>query len=156
MRARAVIGSVIASVGILAGGWEIGAGLAGTTVASTPSAGTGDTSTPSTGTTSTESPSSTSTATDADGTWTGASVDTRFGPVQVQVTIAGGAITDVSAIHLTDHDGKSIQISNRAAPLLRDEVLAAQSADVRIISGATYTSQAYLSSLQSALDQAGF
>jgi uncharacterized protein with FMN-binding domain len=48
-----------------------------------------------------------------------------------------------------------VQISNRAAPILRDEVLAAQSASVANVSGATYTTRAYLSSLQSALDQAG-
>jgi uncharacterized protein with FMN-binding domain len=92
----------------------------------------------------------------ADGTYTGASVSTRFGDVQVQVTISGGAITDVTALHLTDHDGRSVQISNQAAPMLRSEVLSAQTANVNMIGGATYTSDAYLTSLQSALDQAGF
>jgi uncharacterized protein with FMN-binding domain len=92
----------------------------------------------------------------ADGTYTGSSVDTRFGSVQVSVTISGGAITDVTALKLTDHESRSVQISNRAAPVLREEVLAAQSADVSNVSGATYTSDAYLESLQSALDQAGF
>jgi uncharacterized protein with FMN-binding domain len=83
-------------------------------------------------------------------------VGTRFGNVQVQVTVAGGTITDLTALQLTDSDGRSVQISNRAAPILRQEVLASQSANVANVSGATYTSQAYLSSLQSALDQAGF
>lgn len=104
---------------------------------------------------STDTTGTTSTAV-VDGTYTGASVSTRFGDVQVSVTISGGAITDVTALQLTDHDGKSVQISNRAAPILREEVLAAQSSAVSNVSGATYTTRAYLSSVQSALDQAGF
>jgi uncharacterized protein with FMN-binding domain len=90
----------------------------------------------------------------AGGTYAGAVVQTRFGSVQVQITVKAGAITDVTALKLTDDDRKSIQISNRAAPLLRSEVLAAQSADVQTISGATVTSDAYLTSLQAAIDAA--
>ena len=75
--------------------------------------------------------------------------------MQVQVTVSGGSITDVTALQLTNADGRSVQISNRAAPILRDEVLASQSAQVSNVSGATYTTQAYLESLQFALDQAG-
>lgn len=92
----------------------------------------------------------------ADGTYTGEAVPTRFGSVQVSVTISGGAITDVTALKLTDADGRSVQISNQAAPILRQEVLTAQSADVSIVSRATYTSDAYLQSVQSALDAAGW
>jgi uncharacterized protein with FMN-binding domain len=95
-------------------------------------------------------------AASADGTYSGSTVGTRFGDVQVQVTISGGAITDVTALQLTDHDGRSVSISNRAAPILRDEVLQAQSSSVSLVSGATYTSAAYLQSLQAALDAAGF
>ncbi len=90
-----------------------------------------------------------------DGTFDGETVTTRYGDVQVQVTVSGGSITEVTALKLTDKERKSVQISNRAAPLLRSEVLASQSADVSTIGGATYTSDAYLTSLQSALDQAG-
>jgi uncharacterized protein with FMN-binding domain len=72
----------------------------------------------------------------------------------VQITVQAGKITDVTALQLTDAERKSVQISNRAAPLLRTEVLAAQSADVQTISGATVTSDAYLNSLQAALDAA--
>ncbi|WP_382306122.1 FMN-binding protein [Herbiconiux sp. UC225_62] len=89
------------------------------------------------------------------GTFTGSSVQTRFGNVQVQITVQDGAITDVTALHLTDRDPRSVSISNRAAPVLRQQVLAAQSANVQGVSGATYTTDGYLSSLQSALDQAG-
>ncbi len=94
-------------------------------------------------------------ATAASGTFTGSSVSTRYGDVQVQIVVAGGTITDVKALRLTDADGRSVQISNRAAPLLRSEVLSSQSARVSSVGGATYTSDAYLGSLQSALDQAG-
>jgi uncharacterized protein with FMN-binding domain len=125
---------VLASIGVLIVGWQAGA------VASTaPSA--------------VQTTSSGSTATDA--TYTGDDVNTRFGSVQVQISVSGGQITDVAAIQLTDQDRRSIQISNRAAPVLRSEVLQSQSASVSNVSGATYTSDAYLASLQSAIDQAG-
>ena len=90
----------------------------------------------------------------AAGTYDGVVVQTRFGAVQVQITVSSGTITDVTALQLTDAERKSVQISNRAAPLLRAEVLAAQSAGVQTISGATVTSVAYLNSLQAALDAA--
>ena len=89
-----------------------------------------------------------------DGTYTGATEQTQFGDVQVKVTVSGGKITDVSALHLTDREFRSVQISNQAAPILRQEVLSAQTANVDFVSGATYTSDGYLSSVQSALDQA--
>ncbi len=94
-------------------------------------------------------------ATAPSGSFTGSSVNTRYGDVQVQIVVASGTITDVKALRLTDADGRSVQISTRAAPILRSEVLSSQSARVSSVGGATYTSDAYLSSLQSALDQAG-
>lgn len=90
-----------------------------------------------------------------DGTYTGVVSRTPYGPVQVAVTVTGGALADVTAVQLTNDGGRSVQISNRAAPILRQEALAAGSANVQMVSGATYTSQGYLTSLQSALDQAG-
>lgn len=171
MRTRAAIASILASTAVLVGGWELG--TAGTTVsaptadsgassgsdraptaASTPSASGSPTAsaTPSPATTPAASAAP---AASTDGTFTGAAESTRYGDVQVQITVSGGAITDVTALQLTDKDGRSVSISNRAAPILRSEVLAAQSANVHSVSGATYTSDAYLSSLQSAIDQAG-
>lgn len=93
-------------------------------------------------------------ASKAVGTYAGTSVQTRFGTVQVQITVKAGVITDVTALHLTNNEQRSVQISNRAAPLLRSEVLSAQSANVQTIGGATVTSDAYLTSLQAALDAA--
>ncbi len=81
-------------------------------------------------------------------------MQTRFGPVQVQISVGSGKISEVSALQLTNEDRRSVQISNYAAPVLRSEVLQAQSANVQTVSGATVTSSAYLTSLQSALDAA--
>ncbi len=89
------------------------------------------------------------------GTIVGATETTQFGDVQVEIVVTAGKITDVKALHLTDQGGRSVQISNRAAPILRSEVLASQSAHVNSVSGATYTTAGYLSSVQSALDKAG-
>lgn len=89
----------------------------------------------------------------ADGVWTGPPVGTRWGDVQVAVTIRGGSIAGVEALSLPD-EGKSVAINSRAAPRLEAEAVAAQSARLDIVSGATYTSRAYATSLQAALDQA--
>lgn len=183
MRIRAVVSATLASAGILLAGWQSGAhvaesasavgtaaGTAGTGAtgtgsaksglgssaggSSSGSAASGDTSS-GTGTSgSSGSSGSSSGSSSAGGTFTGDSVQTRFGSVQVQIIVSGGKITDVKALQLTDEDRRSVQISNRAAPLLRSEVLQAQSANVQTISGATVTSSAYLTSLQAALDAA--
>ena len=86
------------------------------------------------------------------GQLTGTAVDIGYGIVQVQVTMQNGAITDVQALQLPS-GGHSGQVSSYAAPQLRSEALAAQSAQINTVSGATYTSQGYMQSLQSALDQ---
>ena len=82
-------------------------------------------------------------------------VDTRYGPVQVEVTLDGSTITAITAIQLPGGDRRSEQISNRAEPTLQSEALQAQSANIDGVSGATYTSDAYAQSLQAALDDAG-
>lgn len=89
-------------------------------------------------------------------TATGAVAQNQYGPVQVQVTVAGGQIKDVAAVQLPQRDGKSAEISQFAAPQLQSEVMAAQSAQIDGVSGASYTSQGYETSLQSALDQLGY
>jgi uncharacterized protein with FMN-binding domain len=85
---------------------------------------------------------------------TGSAVDIGYGTVQVQVTIQNGTITDIQPIQLPG-GGHSGQVSSYAAPQLRSEALQAQSAQIDTISGATYTSEGYIQSLQSALTQAG-
>ncbi len=89
-----------------------------------------------------------------DGTVTGQVVQTRFGPVQVQVTISAGKITDVTALQLPSDRQRSAEISQIVEPMLKSEALTAQSAQIDLVSGATYTSDGYAQSLQSALDQA--
>ena len=88
------------------------------------------------------------------GTVTGPVVTTRFGPVQVEVTIAGGKVTQVTAVELPSDHPRSEAISQYAEPILRSEAVQAQSAQIDLVSGATYTSVAYERSLQAALDQA--
>jgi hypothetical protein len=84
----------------------------------------------------------------------GPDVPNRYGDVQVQVTLSGGNITDVKALQLPFDRQRSAEISQIAGPMLRSEVLQVQSANIDIISGATYTSQSYAQSVQAALDQA--
>jgi uncharacterized protein with FMN-binding domain len=84
---------------------------------------------------------------------TGDSVDTRWGPVQVKVTRANGKITDVEAVVYPTENPRDQEINAQALPILKQEVLAAQNAQIDMVSGATVTSTGYISSLQSALDK---
>ncbi len=86
-------------------------------------------------------------------TITGAAISYFYGTAQVQVTLVNGKITDVTALQLPT-DGRSGRISQQVEPILRSEVVSAQSAQINLVSGATYTSDAYAQSLQAALDQA--
>ena len=104
--------------------------------------------------TPTPSPSPSPSPTALNGTFTGADVPNRFGDVQVRVVISNGRITDVQALRLPTDRAESAYISQQVGPWLRTEVLQAQSANIDIISGATYTSQSYAQSLESALQQA--
>jgi uncharacterized protein with FMN-binding domain len=88
-------------------------------------------------------------------TVTGDAVDTMFGPVQVQLTVSGGEITAANAVEYPTERQRDVEINQYAVPVLDQEVLQAQSAQIDAVSGATYTSQGYLQSLQSALDKAG-
>jgi uncharacterized protein with FMN-binding domain len=86
---------------------------------------------------------------------TGAVADTRWGPVQVQITVANGSITNVSVVQYPNSNGRDQEINAQALPILIQETLKSQSASIDMVSGATYTSDGYLTSLQSALDSAG-
>jgi uncharacterized protein with FMN-binding domain len=86
----------------------------------------------------------------------GQSVNTRFGPVQVAAMFgADGVLCDVKVLEFPNDRSRSVRINEVALPILRDEVLAAKSADINIVSGATITSDAYATSLQSILDRRG-
>ena len=165
MSTRAKIASAAVSAGVLLIGWQ--ASVHGSVASSaTTSSGTTATSQPSSSAThpTTAAPSSqaalpnSATAGQAaggyiDGTYTGSAYSNEFGSWTVTVTIADGQITDVTA-STTAQDHHSQGINTQAVPRLRTQVLTAQSAHVDTISGATLTSKSYLSSLQSALDEA--
>jgi hypothetical protein len=89
-------------------------------------------------------------------TATGNVAQTRWGPVQVQVRIAGGKITEVRALQYPTGNDRDAEINGFALPRLRAEVLQAQSARIDAVGGATVTSDGYVTSLQSALDAAHF
>ncbi len=88
------------------------------------------------------------------GSFTGSDFPNRFGDVVVRVVITNGHLSDVQAVQLPSDRARSAYISQVAGPMLRSEVLQAQSANIDIISGATYTSQSYAQSVESALQQA--
>jgi uncharacterized protein with FMN-binding domain len=120
--------------------------VAGTTETPT----TGATTAPATAATSAAKATSTYT-----GTVTGTAADTRWGPVQVKVTLAAGKITAVDVVEVPDSNDRDQEINADAVPQLVQETLQAQNAQIDMVSGATYTSDGYVTSLQSALDQAG-
>lgn len=115
-------------------------------------------STPSTGTASpapsTAAPAAPAAPAASSGSFTGSSVDTRWGAVQVQITVQDGKITQAQAVEYPQNNGRDQQINAYAVPTLNQEVVTAQSANIDAVSGATVTSGGYLQSLQSAIDQA--
>ncbi|MGV8909255.1 MAG: FMN-binding protein [Propionicimonas sp.] len=89
-----------------------------------------------------------------DGTYTGDTVQTRWGPVQVEITVKNGRITSADAVQVPSGNPKDRQINAYAVPILNSAAVAAQSASIDAVSGATVTSDGYLESLQSAIDAA--
>lgn len=177
MSNRAKLAAAVVSTGVIALGWQIGTAGGQTlgatqgqsadrtptptptpikeTVSSTQLAGSGMGQLPSQ---STQLPggaaAQTCSAAWQDGTFTGSTVRHRYGAVQVTVVVAGGKISDVTAKVASDGDRKSDMINSQAIPMMKSQVLAANCADVSTVGGATYTTSAYLTSLQAALDQA--
>ena len=90
----------------------------------------------------------------ADGTYVGDAAQNKWGVVQVQVVYSGGQIADVQILRYPDGENKSVRINQRSLPTLISEAISAQSANVDGVSGATYTSNSYVASLQSAIDAA--
>jgi uncharacterized protein with FMN-binding domain len=113
----------------------------GDTPATTPSAGNGTPGTPSIATQGQYK----------DGTFTGAVTDAYFGNLQVQAVISGGKISDVVFLQYPNDRGESKQINTEAIPVLKQEAITSQSSNVKIVSGATQSSQAFQQSLASAL-----
>jgi uncharacterized protein with FMN-binding domain len=124
-----------------------------TTSSSEPSSNSSSSSSDSTSSSSTSS-SSTSSSTKTT-TYTGSVAQTRCRPVQVQIAVQGGKITKVTVLQQPNGNHKDVEINDYALPILVQDTLDAQSAQIDMVSGATVTSDGYLTSLQSALDQAG-
>lgn len=172
MSTRSKAAVILASAGVLVAGWQIGTAngqtvdeaTSPTTTDTTTSGGSSSADTSTSGSSSTDTSgsssadtsgsSSTGTATGVSGTFTGATATNQYGDVTVTVTLENGVITEVEA-DASVYDHHSQRYVQTAIPILRDEVLAADSADVTLVSGATFTSESYLTSLQSALDKAG-
>jgi len=91
--------------------------------------------------------------TNVSGTYTGNAVDVGYGIVQVKITVANGKITDAQAVQAPS--GRNDRYTNMSVPVLRQRTLAAQSANINGVSGASYTSYGWYTSLTSALKQAG-
>lgn len=89
-----------------------------------------------------------------DGTYNGSAEDAYYGYIQVQAVISGGKITDVKFLQYPNDQENSIYINQQAMPYLKQEAIASQSANVNVITGATDTSQAFVRSMDDALNQA--
>ena len=119
-------------------------------ISSTPSASTPGTSSPSSSTAG----SGSAKAGSAQRTVTGPSVNTRWGPVQVAVTTSGGKVISVKVLDYPSGNSTDAQINSYALPVLVQETMNQQSAHIDMVSGATYTSDGYIQSLQAAIDRA--
>jgi uncharacterized protein with FMN-binding domain len=137
--------STLTTVVLLFGYHTSTAGPASTSVVAPPVAGS------SSGTASGSNASSSASSK----TYTGPSTDTRWGPVQVAITVVDGKITDVTVPVYPNGNPKDQEINAYALPILTKATLASQDGNVDMISGATVTSQGYATSLQGALDEAG-
>ena len=140
-----VAGTVISSGTVAGSGSGAGPGSGSAT------SGSGSAASGSSGSSRTSGAGSSASATQV----AGSVVQTRYGPVQVQLSVSGGKVTNASVLQYPSGDPQSSQISNYALPVLADETVSAQSASIDMVSGATFTSTGYVQSLQSALDQAG-
>ncbi len=128
------------------------ASIASTPASPSPSAtGSGPASTPAPAPPASASPSAS--AASATRVITGSVVNTRYGPIQVQLTVQGSKITAVQELQSPSDDGRSVSINQQAGPILAQEVMSSQSANIDTVSGATYTSDGYKQSVQSAIDQ---
>ena len=157
----------MATMGVLAGGIVLGTGiLNGTTTDSTATSGSGTTSGggsstggggSASGGTTTGGTTGGNTASGAkDGTFTGDTVQTRYGPMQVEITIKNGKITAANALQHPGGDQTSTQINSQVIPILVKATTDYQSVQFGNVSRATISTNAYKQSAQSALDQAGF
>ena len=105
--------------------------------------------------TTTSSPQDSSSNSSNIKTYTGSVAQTRWGPVQVKITVQDGRLTKVTVLQQPNGNRRDQEINDQALPILIDETVSAQSAKIDMVSGATVTSEGYLQSLQAAIDEAG-
>lgn len=127
----------------------------GTSSGSTSGDSSGQTSSGSSGSSGSSSGSSGSSSSTAAKTYAGDTAQTQWGPVQVQITVKNGKITASDVLQVPSGNPRDDEINSYAVPVLNSEVVATQNANIDMVSGATVTSDGYVQSLQSALDQAG-
>jgi len=108
----------------------------------------------STGTGSTDNTAETPPSGLKDGTYNGSVTDAFYGPMQVAAIVKNGKLVDVQFLKFPNDQGESIEVNSRSNPILKQEAIAAQSANVNIVSGATQSSEAFSQSLAQALAQA--
>jgi uncharacterized protein with FMN-binding domain len=120
--------------------------------AATPSSTSSGSTSSSSGTSGSSASSSTS-ASSTTKTVAGNSIDTRWGPVQVKITVSNGTVTSATAVDYPTNNGRDQEINSYAIPTLEKESIGKSTADIDAVSGATYTSDGYIQSLQSALDK---
>ena len=123
--------------------------LNNSTASSTDSGSSGTSSTDTSG-----SSGSSGSSSSASKTYAGDTVQTQFGPVQVQITVSGGTITKSEVLQVPWGNGRDQEINSQAVPILNSEAVQSQSAQIDMVSGASFTSNGYITSLQSAIDQA--
>lgn len=99
-------------------------------------------------------PPATASAQYKDGTYTSAVENAYYGNVQIQITVASGKLTNVKFLQYPNTHTTSVIINQQVMPYLKQEAIKAQNANVQLITGATFTSQAFQQALQSALSQA--
>lgn len=143
---------IIVAVAILGGLFVIGHGR-GTPSKLVPASSTGAASNNS-GSSSSSSTAPATAASYKDGTYTGNTENSPYGTVQIAVVISGGKITNVNFLQMPYAHAYSQTVTTASEPLLKHTTIQAQSSNIEFVSGATFTSQSYEMSLQSALDQA--
>lgn len=143
--------SAAASTSIVA---QSGADAGGTSAGASGSTGTGSGSSTGTGSASGTGSTSSKPKATAAKTYTGDAVSTQYGDVQVEITVKNGKITKSTVTQVPWSNGRDQQINSYAVPILNQEAVKQQSSNIDMVSGATYTSDGYIGSLQSAIDQA--